>query len=81
MMSSYRFEDYQAICSLCSLYNKTASVVEGPPGVQEVSNSIERLLIPNTLKIVVMASLLGAHGCVVSITTDLLDVRLTLSLI
>ena len=45
-------------------------VVKCPPHLREVAGSIPGWSIPNTLKMVVMAALLGAQGCGVSITTD-----------
>ena len=46
-------------------------VVECSPAVQEVPGLILRVgVIPNTLKMVVMASLLGTQELRVSITTD-----------
>ena len=47
-------------------------VVERPPRVREVAGSITGRVIPTTLKTVVMAALLVAQGCGVSITTDCL---------
>ena len=38
--------------------------------VREVVGSIKGRVIPNTLKMVLIASLLGAQGCGVSIATD-----------
>ena len=55
-----------------------ALVVEHPPMVREVPDSIPRgRVIPNTLKIVVMAFLLGAQELRDSITTDSLVYRMT----
>ena len=45
-------------------------VVERPPQEWEVASSIPGGVIPKTLKMVVVAALLGAQGCGVSITTD-----------
>ena len=45
-------------------------VVESRPRVQEVADLIPGRVIPKTLKIVVMAAILVAWGCGVSITYD-----------
>ena len=48
---------------------RNSSVVERPLADREVVGSIPSRVIPKTLKMVVMASLLGAQGLRVSITT------------
>ena len=53
-------------------YMKCIASKERPPRVRVVLGSIPGRVISNTLKMVVMAALLGIQGCGVSITTDLL---------
>ena len=58
--------------NLCSNvnYSLCVEVAERPPQMREVTGSITGWAIPKTLKLVVMATFLGAQGCGVSITTD-----------
>ena len=49
--------------------DRNSSVVERPLADREVVGSIPSRVIPKNLKMVVMDSLLGAHGLGVSITT------------
>ena len=45
-------------------------VVERPLRMRKVAGSIPCRVIPNTIHTVVMAALLGAQGCGISIMTD-----------
>ena len=59
------------VCCLLKIIDRLGGVmVERPPRLQEVVGSIPVRVIQNTLNIVVMAVLLGAQSCWVSITTD-----------
>ena len=51
-------------------------VVERPPRVWEVAGWIPGRVIPKTLKMEVMATILGAQGCGVSIRTDGMGARI-----
>ena len=62
------------VCVRGMCLNKTERlsgvVVERPPRVQEAAGSIPGPVIPTTLQMVVMAALLDAQDCELSITTD-----------
>ena len=54
-------------------YNRVVAmvvVIESPPLVLEVEGSNPSRVIPKTLKMLMMAALLGAQGCGASIMTD-----------
>ena len=60
------------VCFDLSPKNFGGVVVERPPRVSELAGSIPGRVIPKPFKKEVMAALIGAQGCGVRITTDLL---------
>ena len=65
----YVFKKTSAAKASESVYMRERGT-ERPPRVLEIAGSNAGRIIQNTLKLLVMAALLGAQGCRVSITTD-----------